>query len=77
MPTWLLEQGFRFGIFAGDCAEPRHVHVRGRGGVAKVWLAPVEVAALRGYNRRELAQVRRIVEAHHDEFMERWREFCG
>jgi hypothetical protein len=76
MPTWLFEKGFRFGIVAGDCVEPPHVHIRGHGGAAKVWLAPVEVALVRGYNRRQLAVIQRTVEAHLVDFLERWYGFC-
>jgi len=32
---------------------------------------------MRDYNRRELAEIRRIIEFHVDEFMERWHDFCG
>ena len=77
MPTWLIEQGFRFGIYAGDCVEPPHVHVRGHAGAAKFWLDPIEVAHYRGYNRRQLAVIQRTIEVHLADFLERWHEFCG
>ncbi len=77
MPSWLRDRGYRFGILAADCVEPPHVHVRGHGGVAKIWLATLGVASIKGYNRRELAVVLSIVFEYRLLFLEKWREFCG
>jgi Domain of unknown function (DUF4160) len=40
-PTLLREGPYRFYFYAGDGAEPAHVHVEGDGGEAKYWLRPV------------------------------------
>jgi len=77
MPGWHRDRGYRFGIRAADCVEPPHVHVRGQGGAAKIWLATLGVANVRRYNRRELAVVISIVFEHRSLFLEKWREFCG
>jgi hypothetical protein len=77
MPTWLIERGFRCRIVTADCVEPPHIHVRGHGGAAKLWLAPVRVAQVRGYNQHLLTQVARIVREHQDELLERWHEYCS
>lgn len=77
MPSWLRDRGYRFGIRAADCHEPPHVHVRGHGGAAKIWLVTLGVANVKGYNRRELAVVLSIVFQHRPPFLEMWREFCG
>jgi len=77
VPTWLIEHGYRFGIFAVDCGEPAHVHVRGHGGDGKVWLASLEVAHMRRYNRRQQAVIREIIVANRADFQERWDAFCG
>lgn len=77
MPTWLIERGFRFGIFAVDCLEAVHVHIVGNGGIAKLWLGPIRVARVHGYNRHQLGEIVRIAREHEDEFLGRWHEFCG
>lgn len=76
MPTWLIERGFRFGIFAADCPEAPHVHVAGHGGGAKFWLGPVRAAGVYRYNQHQLGEITRIVREHELEFLERWHEFC-
>jgi hypothetical protein len=76
MPTWLIERGFRFGIFAADCNEPPHVHVQGHGGRGKLWLSPARIADLRGYTQMQRATIVGLLAQHHDMFLERWHEFC-
>jgi hypothetical protein len=77
MPTWLIERGFSFRIFAADCDEPCHVHVRGHGGDGKIWLPSLEIAHLRRYTRQQEALIMQIIAEHGAYFMERWDEFCG
>ena len=76
MPTWLIERGYRFGTVAADCAEAPHVHVRGHGGAAKLWLAPLRSALVVGYNARDVREITRIVRVPEKEFLRRWHEFC-
>lgn len=40
MPTVLYVKGYRFYFYAGDGAEPAHVHVEKGGGNGKVWPEP-------------------------------------
>lgn len=75
MPTLHREAGFEFRFFAADASEPPHVHVRGHGGSAKLWLPSLEVAATRGYNRRQLSQLMAIAAPHTRDFLEQWHEF--
>lgn len=75
MPTLHREAGFEFRFFAADAAEPPHIHVRGNGGSAKLWLPSLEVAAARGYNRRQLSQAKIIAAPHAANFLDRWHEF--
>jgi Domain of unknown function (DUF4160) len=77
VPTWLRQQGYRFGITAGDCAERAHVHVVGREGAAKWWLSSRSLARSHGYNRRQLAEIEEIVADHEAYFDECWQSFCG
>lgn len=73
VPILLSEDGYVFRFFSGDGSEPQHVHVRGNGGVAKVWLVPrVQLAEYRAYNRHRREQIIRKTEAHRDEWIARW-----
>ncbi len=75
MPTIIIE-GYRFGFWSADCAEPPHVHVTRDGKRAKIWLLPISVASFRGYNERELNQVLKLVRAHQARLLEMWHEHC-
>lgn len=75
MPTIHRERGYRFGFRAGDSSEPPHVHVKGNGGAAKVWLLPIELVESRGYNRRQIAEIKEIVRREQGNFVEAWVKF--
>jgi len=51
MPTLLRVEGFRFFLFSNEGQEPPHVHVSKGDGVAKLWLAPLQLAYARGSRR--------------------------
>jgi hypothetical protein len=74
-PTILRDGPYRFYFFAGDRAEPPHVHVEGNDGEAKYWLRPVALVDAWGYSARELRVIQRIIEVHRDEFLRAWDEF--
>jgi len=76
-PTLLREGPYRFYFYAGDGAEPAHVHVEGDDGEAKYWLRPVALKNAWGYSARELRVIQRIIEAHRDEFQRAWDAFFG
>ena len=76
MPTWLFARGYRFGIVAGDCDGPPHVHVAGRGGAAKFRLDPLSVSQNGGYNAHRLREIEAIIAEHRSEFVGKWPEFC-
>ena len=78
MPTLLRVGPHTFFIVLHDCAEPRHVHVKGGGrGEAKFWLEPaVEQAATRGYTGRELLRIERQIRDHRAALIRRWNEAC-
>lgn len=76
MPTVLEIDGYEFLFRSNDCPEPPHVHVRGNGGSAKVWLDPVRLARS-SYNRRRTDEVLSIVIGHQGYLSGRWSEFCG
>jgi hypothetical protein len=78
MPTLLRVGPYTFFIVLHDCAERRHVHVKGGGrGEAKYWLDPtVEQAANRGYTGRELSRIARQIRDHRAALIRRWDEAC-
>jgi hypothetical protein len=48
-----------------------------RDGMAKFWLDPVMLADVRGVRSHELTQIRQIVIANRELFLERWYEYFG
>ena len=57
-------RGFRFFFFSNERQEPAHIHVEQAERYAKFWLAPVRLADNVGFRSAELAELRRLVEAH-------------
>ena len=55
-----------------------HVHVSAPNGEAKFWLEPIlSLATHTGLSARELRNIERIVEEHHDEIVRAWRTHFG
>jgi Domain of unknown function (DUF4160) len=79
VPTLMTSGPYRFFIVMRDCEERAHVHVTGGGGrEAKCWLVPeVEIAAHRGYTRRELDRVERLGRVNAAMLLRRWNDECG
>lgn len=64
MPTVLRSGPYRFFFYAGDGAEPPHVHVARDDGEARYWLEPVRLERSHGFGREEINRIRAIVEQH-------------
>ena len=75
VPTLMRAGPYRFFVWSNEPPEPAHVHVESGDRHAKFWLDPVSLADSDGYNLREIARIRRLVEAHGAELRERWRDF--
>lgn len=75
MPTFGWIGPYRIFVFASDREEPPHVHVSRDDAAAKVWLAPVRLAANFGFNTREVLRVERLVATNRERFREAWHEF--
>lgn len=75
MPTILRVGSFRFFFYSADGAEPPHVHVERDECEAKFWLDPDRLERSRGYSRKEINEIRRLVEQHREQFLEAWNEF--
>ena len=78
MPTLYREAGLEFLFRAADGPEPPHVHVRGNGGKAKLWLRrDVEVAFLAGYDQSMERRIMRIARRHRVDWLAAWHGFFG
>ena len=77
MPVVLRHKAFRFFFYSneGSPREPIHVHVRGNGGEAKLWLRPaVRVAASDGLDARTLRELVEVVERNLALIERNWHE---
>ncbi|MCB0062406.1 MAG: DUF4160 domain-containing protein [Caldilineaceae bacterium] len=77
MPTTLILGPYRFSFFSGDCAEPRHTHVWRDDCEAKFWLDPVVLAYNKGFRRKEIRQIERMVRDNSDLLRSKWDEHCA
>jgi hypothetical protein len=67
MPVVFRATGLRYFFFSneGSPREAPHIHVKGGGRDAKVWLEPEPVIAESyGFNSRELARILRVIAEH-------------
>ena len=76
MPTILRVKGYRFIVFTNDHPPP-HVHVKQAEGGAKVSLDPIKVEEYWQLNRRQLREIKEIVEEQRDFIVEKWKEIQG
>ena len=75
MPTVLRVGPYRFFFYAGDRAEPAHIHVERGVDLAKFWLEPVRLQRSTGFTRVELGRVHRLVVAHRERLLRSWHEY--
>jgi hypothetical protein len=77
MPVVFRDGGLRYYFFSNEGLprEPPHIHVRGRGCDAKVWVEPdVLIADSYGFNARELSAILRTVIENRDRVLRAWDE---
>ena len=80
MPIVFRQGGLRYFFFSneGSPREPPHVHVKGGGRDAKIWLEPeVSVAECFGFNSRELTAMMRVVVENRELILRAWHEHFG
>lgn len=80
MPTVLRDGGLRYFFYSneGSPREHAHVHVRGRGCDAKVWLEPsVSIAESFGFNARELGRIIQAVTSNRLAILKAWHDHFG
>jgi hypothetical protein len=75
MPTILRSGPYRFFFYAGDGADPAHVHVERDDCEAKCWLDPPQFERARGFTMKELNKPRGLVARHQWHSLEAWNEF--
>ena len=75
MPTVLRSGPFRLFFYSADREEPAHVHVECDECVAKFWITPVRLEWSRGFSRRDLARIERLIADNADLLMEAWHEY--
>jgi hypothetical protein len=75
MPTVLRAGPYRFFFYAGDGSEPPHIHVERDDSEAKFGLDPVWLHRSHGFGRKEINQIRQLVESRREQLLESWDEF--
>lgn len=73
-------KGFRFFFYAneGSPREPMHVHVRGGGSEAKLWLEPrMRVATSDGFDSATLRELVEVAQANRELIERTWHDYFG
>ena len=77
MPVVFRKDGLRFFFFSneGSPPEPAHIHVKGGGCDAKIWVEPdVSIADSYGFTSRDLARILKIVSENRDLILRAWND---
>ena len=78
MPVVLRDAGLRYFFFSneGNPLEPPHVHVRGSGKDAKIWLEPeIALAESFGFSPAEIRRILGVVASHRRDLLRAWHEY--
>jgi hypothetical protein len=71
MPTIHREQGYRFYFNSNENNEPAHVHIKGKGGRMKIWLASLRIAKVRNIPDHEQTRLLKIVEKNQKKYLQK------
>jgi len=77
MPLVFRDSGLRYFFYSneGRPCEPRHIHVKGGGKDAKIWLEPeVLIADSYGFSSAELRRILHIVSDRRDLILRAWHD---
>ena len=80
MPVVFRDSGLRYYFFSNEGLprEPRHIHVKGGGRDAKIWLElEIAVAESYGFNSAELARILRVVSERRTLILKAWDDHFG
>jgi len=70
-------RGYLFGFYVSEPPEePAHIHVKGKGGTAKLWLRPVRLGRST-YTSSETSEIVDIATHEEERFLEMWHERFG
>jgi hypothetical protein len=77
MPVVFRESGLRYFFFSneGSPREAPHIHVKGGGRDAKIWLEPdISFAESYGFNSKDLARIINTVAENRERILRAWHE---
>jgi hypothetical protein len=80
MPVVLRHDGLRYFFYSneGSPTELPHIHVKGGGRDAKIWIEPeISIADSYGFNSRQLARIIEVVRNNRDLILRAWNEHFG
>ncbi len=76
MPTVMRIGKLRFFFYSNDHL-PVHIHVEKRSSTAKFNLQPIELIKSKGFNARELSEIRKLIEKNKSFLENSWYEYHG
>ena len=77
MPVVFRRRGLSYFFYSneGQPPEPPHIHIRGGGRDAKIWLEPeVSIDESYGFNPLELSNILRVVMENRDLLLREWHD---
>jgi hypothetical protein len=77
MPVVFRQAGLRYYFFSNEGSPPEspHIHIKGGGRDAKIWLEPdILIDDSYGFNPRELSNILRIVAENRDLILRAWHD---
>ena len=78
MPTVLRSGPYAFHFYAGDEKERPHIHVRGGGNKAKLWIVPeVDMVRNEGFRKSDVNRIIRIARENREYLLGEWHAFFG
>jgi hypothetical protein len=75
MPTLLLINGFRFFFYSNENNEPVHIHIIKGDAQAKVWLEPVSIVYMNGFNSKEEKFIMQTIQLNLKQFKNKSYEY--
>ena len=80
MPVVFRDGGLRYFFYSneGSPREAPHIHVKGGGCDAKIWLEPeISIEDSYGFNSRELSNILRVVAENRELILQAWHDHFG
>ena len=77
MPVVFRDAGLRYYFYSNEDSPPEspHIHIKGGGRDAKIWIEPeIAIADSYGFNSGELSRILRTVEANRGLILKAWHE---